>query len=75
MRVPPPKKLAGPDGAEPTKAMVLTGVVKTSKGYAVATAVVDREGVAKLSLGTSQAYKEFVAREHKRLALAATLKA
>jgi hypothetical protein len=63
------------DGAEPAGTMVLTGVVRTTKGYAVARAVIARDGNVTVTLGHSQTHKEFVAIEHKRSLTAATLKA
>jgi hypothetical protein len=73
----PTKKEPKPDsldGATPVGPMVLTGVVRTTKGYAVARAVV-KDGAAVVTLGHSQTHKEFVAMEHKKVLIAATLKA
>ncbi len=67
--------LEGPDGATPAAQMTLTGVVKTSKGYAVAVATIAKDGTVALKLRSSQSMREFVALEHKRLAHAATLRA
>lgn len=48
--------------------MVLSGLVRTSKGYAVATAVISDAGeLLSWKLGNSQAYKQFVAIEHKAI--------
>jgi hypothetical protein len=48
--------------------MLLSGLVKTEKGYAVATAELSPTGsVLRLDIGPSQAYPQFVALEHKRL--------
>lgn len=63
-------KTVSPDGATVVKEMILTGLVKTTKGYAVATVVLRPTGeVVSCALGHSQAYKEFVALEHSRLVL------
>lgn len=51
--------------------MVLSGIVKTSRGYAVATAVISDAGeLLSWKLGNSQAYKQFVAVEHKAIVAA-----
>ncbi len=67
--------IEGPDGATPMTQMTLTGVVRTSKGFAVAVATITRDGAVTLKLRSSQSMREFVALEHKRLAHAATLRA
>lgn len=55
------------DSATVMKPMVLTGLVRTSRGYAVATAVLEPDGTARsVKLGHSQAYKSPVALEHQR---------
>ncbi len=64
----------GPDGATPVGPMTLTGVVKTSKGFAVATAVFDGDSV-KVTLAGSQAFRQFVDAQHKRAVVAQALKA
>lgn len=63
----PPRKTVGPDGATLTGPVTLTGVVRTSKGYAVARAVVSPDGTAAITLGVSQVYREHVAHEHSRM--------
>lgn len=66
----------GPDGAKPTATMVLTGLVRTSHGYAVAIEEIGADGQRlSLRLGRSQAIKNFVAQEHKRVLVAAAQKA
>ncbi len=72
---PPQNTFASPDGAAPHGEMTLTGVVRTTKGYAVAVGHVLKDGTVTITLGTSQSHKEFVALEHKRIALRETLKA
>ncbi len=66
-------KVTSPDGAEPTKPMVLMAPVRTTKGYAVAKAIVAPDGsLISISLGHSQEFKQFIALEHhKALAVAA----
>lgn len=61
------------DGGTPIGPMTLSGVVKTTRGYAVATATFDADGNATVKLGNSQAYPEHVAAEHKRILVNATL--
>lgn len=56
--------IAGPDGAKPTRPMTLTGVVRTSKGFAVAQASIALDGTLTVKLGYSQSEKQFVAHEH-----------
>lgn len=65
----------GPDGGTPTGDMELSGVVRTSRGYAVAQALVKADGSVTVTLGPSQAYPEHVAHEHKRVAVNAALRA
>lgn len=67
----------GPDGATLTKTGgVVTGLVRTSKGYAVATIELDGEGrTTSVRLGHSQTQKEFAAREHLRVVTREALKA
>lgn len=69
------KPIVGPEGATPLGQMILSGVVKTNRGYAVATAVVSPNGEITITLGNSQAFPEHVAVEHKRIAVNAALKA
>lgn len=65
-------RFTSPDAAKPVGAMTLVGVVKTTKGYAVATVKLDEEGaVTSVTLGGSQFYKEHVAREQKGAMVAA----
>ena len=59
--------VVGPDGAEPTKPMTLTGVVRTTKGYAVAIATRDDAGNVSVKLGRSQSEKVYVALEHRNM--------
>lgn len=64
------------DGAELAAPMVLTGVVKTTKGYAVAIAKFHADGrLDSLKLQLSQAFKEHVAREHKKVLVVEALRA
>lgn len=67
------------DEATVVRPMTLTGVVRTSKGLAVATVVLDVEGnPTSVKVGRSQSVEHgrpFVAREHKRLAMEATQRA
>lgn len=56
--------IAGLDGAKPTRPMTLTGVVRTSKGFAVAVATFGLDGTLVVKLGNSQSEKQFVAHEH-----------
>lgn len=57
----------GPDLAVPVAKMFLSGIVKTSKGYAVATAAINSDGtVDSIALGRSQLDIRFVAKEHQR---------
>lgn len=68
--------MIGPDGATVIAPMRLTGVVRTSKGFAVAQVTFGPDGaVISAALGRSQALKEFVALEHKRILVLATQKA
>lgn len=76
MSNPPPRKHIqrprGADDATPVGSMTLSGVIRTTKGYALATAVFSPDGsLTSLALGISQAYphgKPHIAREHVRLA-------
>lgn len=68
-------KAKGPDGATPVGTMRLTGVIRTTRGYAVAQETVDADGARSLVIGPSQAFPEHVASEHKRVVVNATLKA
>ena len=68
---PPP---ASPDGATPIGAMALSGVVKTSKGFAVATATIAADGSLSWRLGVSQRFKEFIVKEHYRAQSAQAMK-
>lgn len=71
-----PEPLVGPDGGTPTAPMVLSGVVKTSRGYAVALATLRADGtVERVELKGSQAFKQYVAAQHKNIVLAEALKA
>lgn len=58
------QEILGPDGARPTKVMTLTGVVRTSRGFAVAYASIELDGTLTVRLGYSQSEKQFVAHEH-----------
>ena len=57
----------GPDGATPLGEMRLSGVVRTSGGYAVVTVDISADGGMAVKLGPSQRVLEFVCAEHKRL--------
>lgn len=68
--------LVGPDGASPSGPIEISGITKTSLGYAVVRAVLKPDGsVESVSMTASQAFKEHVASQHKRIALAEALKA
>ncbi len=64
-----------PDGATPVGTMTLSGVVRTTRGYAVAIASLGEDGSMVVTLGNSQVYPEHIASEHKRVAVKATLAA
>lgn len=68
-------RVVSPDGATPVGDMTLSGVVKTSKGYAVATATIAPDGSATVRLSHSQSSKEFVAAQQKRTAQVLAVKA
>jgi hypothetical protein len=56
------------DGASPERSMVLAGIVRTSKGFAVAVAELAADGTTtSLRIGRSQTIREFVALEHKKM--------
>lgn len=62
-----PRRFNGPDGARLSKTGLLTGLVKTDKGYAVLTARIRVDGTLEsATLSRSQAEKVYVAMEHKR---------
>lgn len=64
---PPLTAPSGPEGATLTKDATVTGVVRTSKGFAVARVVISPNGAVKsVRLGLSQAERRFVAMEHAR---------
>lgn len=64
------------DDAIPTKNMILTGLVRTSKGYALAIVEYAPDGsLVALRLGRSQADKVFVAMAHKEALVKASLAA
>lgn len=64
---PTPTLVTGPDGATLSKTAMLSSVVRTSKGFAVAYAEIAPDGSVKsIRLGYSQTAPEFIAREHKR---------
>jgi hypothetical protein len=66
----------GRDGAIPVASMVLSGIVRTSKGFAVCLARLRADGtVENVELGRSQVFKEHVAAEHKPLVVQAAQKA
>jgi hypothetical protein len=68
-------RIEGPDGAVPSGPLTLTGVVKTTKGYAVALVELSPSGaVLSATLRGSQTFPEHVAREHQRIAVNETLK-
>lgn len=71
---PPKPRVTSPDGATVTGDMTLTGIVRTTKGFALAIATITAEGV-KVELGGSQAFKEHIAILSKRASLAQALKA
>lgn len=72
----PKATLKGPDGATPSSTMDVSGVVKTTKGYAVCSVKMAADGsVLSVSLSDSQAYKQHVAMIAKRVQLDAALKA
>lgn len=65
----------GVDGATLVGGGTLTGVVKTTRGYALATATVMPDGTTVVTLGNSQAFKQFVVEQQKRAGLAGAMKA
>ena len=68
--------LKGPDGATPSASMELSGVVRTTKGYAMCNVKLAADGsVLAVSLSDSQAFKQHVATLAKRAQLEAALKA
>lgn len=72
----PTEPPVGPDDAFPVKSMALSGVVRTSKGYAVAVVTLSPDGeVLSLTLGRSQVGKQYVAAEHKNVMVAEALRA
>lgn len=76
MSKPAPKpRPVGPDGATLVGDGTLTGVVKTSKGYALMTAEVAPDGSVVLTVSGSQAFKQFVVTQQKRAAFAGAMKA
>ena len=56
-----------PDDATPVGSMTLSGLVRTTKGFAVAVATFKADGGLTVRLGPSQTDRPSVAREHKRL--------
>lgn len=72
-----PAPPTGPDGAIPVALMTLSGVVKTSRGFAVCRAVLRPDGTVERIelLGPSQARKEFIAGQHIKVAQLEALKA
>jgi hypothetical protein len=70
----PVKRFA--DSATPTAPMCLSGIVRTSGGFAVARVVLRPDGtVESFDLGPSQAQREYVAMLHKRLVVRDALNA
>ncbi len=70
-REPEPTHVAESDSI-PVGAMRLSGIVKTTKGYAVASIELSKEewaALAKKRLGASQRFKEHIATEHKSLVM------
>lgn len=60
-------RIESADNATPKGPMTLTGIVRTTRGYAVAIATLDAEGnVQTVKLGHSQTERQFVAQEHAR---------
>ncbi len=60
-------KPRGSDGAEPVKPLVLAGMVKTGRGYALAEVTLSPGGeVVSLRIGPSQSHPQFVALELRR---------
>jgi hypothetical protein len=70
-----PPRCIGPDDATPMGDMVMFGMVKTTKGFAVCTATVSADGSTRLALSGSQSFREYVAAELKRKTLAQALRA
>lgn len=70
------KPVTGVDGATAKGAMTVTGVIRTTKGFAVAEVVLSPTGdVLTIHVGVSQTERHFIALEHKRVAVAATVRA
>ncbi len=68
--------VASPDGATLKGNATVTGLVKTSRGYATAIVELAPDGTTvAVRLGLSQAEKRFVAIEHKREVVKAALRA
>lgn len=60
-------RLVGPEGATVTKPIAMAGMVRTTKGYAVAMVMINLDGTHTVKIGPSQSEKWCVAREHQRL--------
>lgn len=64
----PIEKPTGPEGATLARDATLTGVVRTSKGFAVVRLVLTPGGAVKsCRVGRSQAQIDFIAAEHKNM--------
>lgn len=71
-----PPAIASPDGAALVRNATLTGVVRTTKGYAAMVVVVDPSGaLVSAKLHGSQAYPDWVVRDQARMSHASALAA
>ena len=74
--LPKPVRVTSPDGAELKGNATVTGLVKTTKGFATAIVELTPDGSAvSVKLLLSQTEKRFVAIEHKREVMRAALRA
>lgn len=70
----PSQRVEAVDDATLKGNATLTGLVRTSRGYATAVAVFAPDGsVVSLKLGLSQAHKPFAAIEHKKAVIKAAM--
>lgn len=61
-------KIESPDGVNVVRPMTLSGIVRTTRGFAVATVELAADGsVLSVKLGNSQSEKQFVAGEHVKM--------
>ena len=75
-QLPKPVRVTSPDGAELKGNATVTGLVKTTKGFATAIVELSPDGaVVSVRLLLSQSEKRFVAMEHKREVVKAAMRA